>query len=229
MILVTGATGTAGAQVVQALRERGRRCARSCAMPSGRASSSDEDVELALGDFADTHAVRAALDGVDAVFLSGADDPRRVEWETSAIDAAAAAGVRRIVKLSSIVAEPGARGRVLGLARSHRAAPAEVRRPRRVPPLQLLHGEPARGRRAGRARGPALRARGRGEDRDGRHARRRRRRRGRAHDARSRRHGRYVLTGPRQSPTRRSPPSSPRRSAARWGSSTCPARTRSRQ
>ena len=42
------------------------------------------------------------------LFLSGADDPRRVEWETAAIDAAAEAGVRRIVKLSSIVAEPGA-------------------------------------------------------------------------------------------------------------------------
>jgi uncharacterized protein YbjT (DUF2867 family) len=49
-----------------------------------------------------------ALDGVADVFLSGADDPRRVEWETTTIDAAAAMGVRRIVKLSSLEAEPGA-------------------------------------------------------------------------------------------------------------------------
>jgi uncharacterized protein YbjT (DUF2867 family) len=41
------------------------------------------------------------------VFLSCADDPRRVEWETNAIEAAAAAGVRRIVKLSAATAEPG--------------------------------------------------------------------------------------------------------------------------
>jgi uncharacterized protein YbjT (DUF2867 family) len=45
---------------------------------------------------------------VQQLVLSGADDPRRVEWETGAIDAAAAAGVGRIVKLSSLAAEPGA-------------------------------------------------------------------------------------------------------------------------
>lgn len=108
MILVTGATGIAGAQVVRALCEHGHDV-RAFVRDAERARGLiGHDVELALGDFADTHSVRAALDGVDAVFLSGADDPRRVEWETSAIDAAAAAGVRRIVKLSSIVAEPGA-------------------------------------------------------------------------------------------------------------------------
>ncbi len=52
--------------------------------------------------------MRAAFEGVEAAFLSGPDDPRRVEWERSAIDVAAASGARRIVKLSSIEAEPGA-------------------------------------------------------------------------------------------------------------------------
>jgi uncharacterized protein YbjT (DUF2867 family) len=65
-------------------------------------------VELAQGNFADPRSVRAALDGVEQLFLSGPDDPRRVAWETDAIDAAVASGVRRIVKLSSIGAEPGA-------------------------------------------------------------------------------------------------------------------------
>ena len=59
------------------------------------------------GDLADPRSVRAALDGADALFLSCADDPRRVGWETSAIDAAVAAGVRRVVKLSAVGAEPG--------------------------------------------------------------------------------------------------------------------------
>jgi uncharacterized protein YbjT (DUF2867 family) len=66
-----------------------------------------ENVELAAGDLADPRSVRAALDGADALFLSCADDPRRVGWETSAIDAAVAAGVRRVVKLSAVGAEPG--------------------------------------------------------------------------------------------------------------------------
>jgi hypothetical protein len=38
--------------------------------------------------------------------LSGPDDPRRVGWETELIDAAAAVGVPRIVKLSGIGAAP---------------------------------------------------------------------------------------------------------------------------
>jgi uncharacterized protein YbjT (DUF2867 family) len=107
MILVTGATGNAGAQVVRALVEEGQDV-RAFVRDSDRGYALfGEAVELAVGDFADPQSVRTALEGVDAVFLSCADDPRRVEWETAAIDAAAATGVRRIVKLSSIAAEPG--------------------------------------------------------------------------------------------------------------------------
>jgi len=58
-------------------------------------------------DEQDPRSVRAALDGADTLFLSCADDPRRVGWETSAIGAAVAAGVRRVVKLSAVGAEPG--------------------------------------------------------------------------------------------------------------------------
>ena len=108
MILVTGATGIAGSQVVRALMERDHAVRAFVRDPDKAAQLFDGDVELAPGDFADPQSVRAALEGVEQVFLSGADDPRRVAWETSAIDSAVAAGVRRIVKLSSVVAEPGA-------------------------------------------------------------------------------------------------------------------------
>ena len=108
MILVTGATGKAGSQVVRALRERGAGVRAFVRDPEKARALFDDGVELAAGDFADPASVRAALEGVEEVLLSCADDPRRVEWETSAIDAAAAAGVRRIVKLSTIGAEPGA-------------------------------------------------------------------------------------------------------------------------
>jgi uncharacterized protein YbjT (DUF2867 family) len=67
-----------------------------------------DGVELAIGDFADADSVRDALGGVEQLVLSCADDPRRVGWETDAIDAAAAAGVKRVVKLSTVEAEPGA-------------------------------------------------------------------------------------------------------------------------
>jgi uncharacterized protein YbjT (DUF2867 family) len=108
MILVTGATGNAGSEVVRALRARGA-TVRAFVRDAEKARRLlGDDVELAAGDFADRSSVRSALDGVEAMLLSCADDPRRVEWETSAIDAAVAAGVRRIVKLSTIGAVPGA-------------------------------------------------------------------------------------------------------------------------
>lgn len=108
MILVTGATGNAGSQVVRALLERGQEVRAFVRDPGTARSIFGDGVELALGDFADPQSVRAALEGVEEVVLSCADHPRRVEWETGAIDAAAATGVRRIVKLSTVSAEPGA-------------------------------------------------------------------------------------------------------------------------
>jgi uncharacterized protein YbjT (DUF2867 family) len=107
MIVVTGATGNAGSEVVRALVARGGRVRAFVRDPGAARQKLGENVELTVGDFADPGSVRAALDGADALLLSCADDPRRVSWETAAIDAAAAAGVRRIVKLSAATAEPG--------------------------------------------------------------------------------------------------------------------------
>jgi uncharacterized protein YbjT (DUF2867 family) len=107
MILVTGATGTTGSEVVRALTARAGRV-RAFVRDAERAERQlGPSVELAIGDFADPQSVRAALEGTDVLFLSCADDPRRVGWETAAIDAAVAAGVRRVVKLSTAAAAPG--------------------------------------------------------------------------------------------------------------------------
>lgn len=108
MILVTGATGNAGSEVVHALRRRGARVRAFVRDPERARARLGDDVELAVGDFADAASVRDALDGVEQVVLSCADDPRRVEWETAAVDAAAEAAVRRVVKLSTTTAKPGA-------------------------------------------------------------------------------------------------------------------------
>src|SRR6266568_2015100 len=105
LIVVTGATGNAGSEVVRALTAQGGRVrafvrdpgkARQVLGGNGANGGNSGNVELAVGDFADPASVRAALDGADALLLSCADDPRRVGWETAAIDAAVAAGVRRI-------------------------------------------------------------------------------------------------------------------------------------
>ncbi len=108
MILVTGANGNAGSQVVRALMARGRDVRAFVRDPDEAYTRFGDAVALAVGDFADPASFRTALEGVDELVLSCADDPRRVAWETAAIDAAAAAGVRRIVKLSSVGAVPDA-------------------------------------------------------------------------------------------------------------------------
>ena len=78
-ILVTGATGTVGRHVVRALQER--------------------DMPVRAFHRA-TQTLTDALAGVDSLFLACANVPEQVEFECAAIDAAAAAGVRRVVKLS---------------------------------------------------------------------------------------------------------------------------------
>jgi uncharacterized protein YbjT (DUF2867 family) len=108
MIVVTGATGTVGSEVVRALAARGAEVRAFVRDPAKARERLGDGVELAVGDLADAHSVRAAVEGAYAVLLSCADDPGRVAWETSAVDAAAAAGGRRVVTLSTTAAAAGA-------------------------------------------------------------------------------------------------------------------------
>ena len=134
-VLVTGATGTVGSEVVRELRERGVPVRAFVRDPRKAAALLGEDVELAVGDLGEPESLRRALDGVDRLFLACANVPGQVEHETGAIDAAAQAGVARVVKLSALGAEPGSplafwdwQGRIEAhLARS--GVPAVVLRP----------------------------------------------------------------------------------------------------
>lgn len=104
-ILVTGATGNVGAEVVRALRRRGL-SVRAFARDAARvAHLLGEDVEPVLGDFEDAESIRRALDGVERVFLSSADGPRKVAHEAAVIDACARAGVALVVKASAVLAD----------------------------------------------------------------------------------------------------------------------------
>jgi uncharacterized protein YbjT (DUF2867 family) len=108
-VLVTGATGNVGSRVIQELRGGGVPV-RAFVRDAARASAAlGPDVDLAVGDFAEPASIRAALDGVDVVFLACANLPPQIEYERNVVDAAAQAGVRRLVKLSALGAEVGSR------------------------------------------------------------------------------------------------------------------------
>lgn len=103
-ILAIGATGTVGRHLVPQLVDRGLPVR---ALVRNRAADLPAAVERVIGDLADPGTFGPALDGVDAVYLACGNHPAQVTWETAAIDAAAAAGVRRIVKLSALDAAIG--------------------------------------------------------------------------------------------------------------------------
>jgi uncharacterized protein YbjT (DUF2867 family) len=135
MILVVGATGTVGSEVVAALRARGVPV-RALVRDAGRARAAlGEGVDLAEGDLGDAAAVRRAFDGVTRVFLLTPNGPDQLEQERAVLDAASAARVERVVKLSAISADPGSASSFLAsqgraealLARS--GLPAVVLRP----------------------------------------------------------------------------------------------------
>ena len=94
-VLVTGATGTIGSTLIPLLTARGATVRALVRDPGRLRPSSDGRIQLAVGDFADPASVRAAVEGVDAVFLACGNVPEQVEYECTVIDAAAAAGVRR--------------------------------------------------------------------------------------------------------------------------------------
>lgn len=106
-ILVTGATGNVGREVVRALRERDVVVRAFVRDPDRARAILGSDVDLAPGDFTDPGSLRQAMRDVDAVFLTSADGPAKVEHECAVIDAAAATWVPRIVKLSSPFVELG--------------------------------------------------------------------------------------------------------------------------
>jgi uncharacterized protein YbjT (DUF2867 family) len=99
--LITGATGNIGSLVVERLLERGDR-PRIFVRDVGKARARYGDrVDVAVGDLAETATLSAALAGIDALFLVNSGHDLDVR-DAAAAKAAKAAGVRHLVKLSSI-------------------------------------------------------------------------------------------------------------------------------
>jgi len=111
MILVTGATGNIGVELVKRLSAarqpvrafvRKRTQAQSIALPY---------VELAEGDFTKLDSFMSALDGVDRLFLLVPSSADVEEQQRNFVDAARRSKVRHIVNLSQLGADENAIGR----------------------------------------------------------------------------------------------------------------------
>jgi NAD(P)H dehydrogenase (quinone) len=122
-LAVTGATGRVGSRVAQRLAAAGVPLRLVVRDPS-RAPELPGAV-VAVAEYADAGAARAALEGVETLFMvSGAEEKDRVATHRTFVDAAVAAGVRHVVYTSFFGAAPDC---TFTLGRDHWATEEHLR------------------------------------------------------------------------------------------------------
>jgi uncharacterized protein YbjT (DUF2867 family) len=99
-ILVTGATGTIGTQVVQQLKAAGA----DFAILSSKSSES-QGIAARKGSFDDVASLKAAFAGIDTLFVLLPLVPNKVQLARNVAEAAKAAGVKHIVRSSGAGAD----------------------------------------------------------------------------------------------------------------------------
>ncbi len=127
MIVVTGATGQLGRQVVERLLERvpASQVGVSVRNPAKAADLAARGVSVRQGDFDDAASLREAFAGAERLLIISTDGPDdlRIAQHATAIEAARAAGVGQIVYTSIVDAERSP----ISLARVHKATEAAIR------------------------------------------------------------------------------------------------------
>lgn len=100
-ILVVGATGNVGTELVTQLLHDGHRVRALTRDARNAAERLGPEVEIVEGDLDDPASLAAAVRGVEIASLATSPSPLLGRQEVNFIDAAAAASVRRLVKLSA--------------------------------------------------------------------------------------------------------------------------------
>lgn len=123
LIGVTGVTGAVGGRVARRLADAS---ATQRLIVRDRSTAPDLGAEVAeASDYGDLESFRSAVEGVDTLFLvSGREHAERLRQHLTAVDAAVAAGVSRIVYLSALRAAEDA---TFTLARQHFATEQHIR------------------------------------------------------------------------------------------------------
>ena len=101
MILITGASGNVGSEVLKQAATAKLKI-RAAYLSADKAKGAPADVETILMDYARPETIRAALTEIEKVFLVGPPAPNVAELEGSFVNEAKKSGVRHIVKLSAL-------------------------------------------------------------------------------------------------------------------------------
>jgi uncharacterized protein YbjT (DUF2867 family) len=105
MILITGATGNNGQELVRQLTAMGQPVRAFVRNPAEAARLKGPSIEVAVGDFDQPDTLDAALQGVEKAFLLTPVAERSLLWQKAFIEAARRAGVKHVVKFSGMGAD----------------------------------------------------------------------------------------------------------------------------
>jgi uncharacterized protein YbjT (DUF2867 family) len=123
MILITGATGTVGSEVVKRLSAQGVQVRAVTRDPRKAEANQLPNVHFVQGDFEDADSMRRACSDVDRAFLLTNSTERTENQQLAFTRVAKQSGIRHIVKLSQLHADTNSPGRFL---RYHAAVEAAV-------------------------------------------------------------------------------------------------------
>jgi uncharacterized protein YbjT (DUF2867 family) len=123
MLLITGATGTVGSEVLTRLAAQGVRVRAVTRDLRKAAANPLPHVEFVQDDFEDPESMRRACSGVSRAFLLSNSTDRAEHQQIGFTRVAQQSGVRHIVKLSQLHADASSPGRFL---RYHAAIEAAV-------------------------------------------------------------------------------------------------------
>ena len=101
-ILVTGGTGTIGSHLVQVLKEHDVEFVAMVRNPAKATALAAQDINTVPGDFNDADSLRAAMAGVERLFLLTPPHDHQHIDSHRALQAARAQGVRHIIKVSAV-------------------------------------------------------------------------------------------------------------------------------
>lgn len=107
MILVTGANGNVGGEVMRRLAADGH-AVRVLVRSRDRACDIPDTVDIVAGDFADDETLRRAVAGAEAVYMTSFEHPDLLRLQMNLIAAAQEGGSRVVVRLSGMRADVGA-------------------------------------------------------------------------------------------------------------------------
>jgi len=101
MILITGASGNVGKEVLKQVAATGAKV-RAAFQTVTKAAAAPSGVEIATMDYNKPETLQAALKGIERVFLVAPPTPNLPALERKAIDEIKQSGVRHVVKLSAM-------------------------------------------------------------------------------------------------------------------------------